>query len=360
MRLSRAGEASRAAGRVQDAYFDLFEASGMESRIGARDAAFKTQLEGHFSRIVGQIKSGAPTADIDASLAAMAADFSRAVGMLSEGGGSPLALFIYSLGIIVREGFEAILVVTAILAYLAKTGHGEKQRVIYNSVGVALAASLVTAVAVKWVFSHAAASQEVLEGVTFLMASVILFTMSYWLLSKAEARKWKAYIEDKVGSSLSTGSLGALWFTSFLAVYREGAETVLFYQALSVDTDSLGVAAVVGGFLVGCVILAAIYAVMRFGARRLPIRSFFIVTGALLYLLTFVFAGKGIMELIEGRVITPTLLPIVPEIPLLGIFPYWQTLLPQAAIVAAALFAAAVSAMRRGSSTGLAPQGRSG
>jgi len=290
----------------------------------------------------------------------MAADFSRAVGMLSEGGGSPLALFIYSLGIIVREGFEAILVVTAILAYLAKTGHGDKQRVIYNSVGVALAASLVTAVAVKWVFAHAAASQEVLEGVTFLMASVILFTMSYWLLSKAEARKWKAYIEDKVGSSLSTGSLGALWFTSFLAVYREGAETVLFYQALSVDTDSLGVAAVVGGFLVGCLILAAIYAVMRFGARRLPIRSFFIITGALLYLLAFVFAGKGVMELIEGRVIAPTLLPIVPEIPLLGIFPYWQTLLPQAAIVAAALFAAVVSAMRRGGSTGLAPQGRSG
>jgi high-affinity Fe2+/Pb2+ permease len=86
---------------------------------------------------------------------------------------------------------------------------------VYNSVVVAVVASIATAILIKWVLAHAAASQEVLEGVTFLLASLVLFFMSYWLISKAEARKWKAYIEGQIGSSISTGSLGALWFTSF-------------------------------------------------------------------------------------------------------------------------------------------------
>ncbi|MGZ8321749.1 MAG: FTR1 family iron permease [Rhodoplanes sp.] len=355
----RDGEPQRAVALVQDAYFDLFEASGMESRIGARDAAFKSQLESHFSKIVGQMKSGAPAAEIENTAAVMSADFARAAAMLAEGGRSLLALFVYALGIIVREGFEAMLIVTAILAYLAKTGNADKQPVIYNSVAVAVAASVATAILIKWIFARSAASQEMLEGVTFLIASLVLFCMSYWLISKAEAQKWKAYIEGKIGSSISTGSLSALWLTSFLAVYREGAETVLFYQALSVDTDAMGTMAIAGGFVVGCLILALIYLVMHFGARRLPIRSFFLVTSALLYVLAFVFAGKGVMELIEGKVLQPSFVPSAPEIPLLGIFPYWQTLAPQMLLVIAALCAGVVL-VRRSAGKSVLPQARSG
>lgn len=169
----------------------------------------------------------------------------------------------------------------------------------------------------------------------------------------------EAYIEGKIGSSISTGSLSALWLTSFLAVYREGAETVLFYQALSVDTDAMGTMAIAGGFVVGCLILALIYLVMHFGARRLPIRSFFLVTSALLYVLAFVFAGKGVMELIEGKVLQPSFVPSAPEIPLLGIFPYWQTLAPQMLLVIAALCAGVVL-VRRSAGKSVLPQARSG
>lgn len=181
----REGQAAKAVALVQDTYFDLFEASGMESRIGARDATFKSQLEGQFSKLVGQMKSGAPAADLDGTAAAMSADLGRAAAMLTDRGGSLVALFIYALGIIVREGFEAMLIVTAILAYLAKTGNADKQPVIYNSVVVAVVASIATAILIKWVLAHAAASQEVLEGVTFLLASLVLFFMSYWLTGRA-------------------------------------------------------------------------------------------------------------------------------------------------------------------------------
>ncbi len=179
-----------------------------------------------------------------------------------------------------------------------------------------------------------------------LLAAVVLFSMSYWLISKAEAQKWIAYIKDKVEDSISTGSLRALWFASFLAVYREGAETVLFYEALTIDADAAGISAIIGGFVVGCLLLCVVYFAMRFGAMRIAIRPFFMITGTLLYYMAFVFAGKGMMELIEGKVFEPTLVSWLPEIPMVGLFPYWQTLAPQFLLILA-LIPAVFFLMRR-------------
>ncbi len=340
------GKTQAAVARVQDAYFDLFEASGMENRVGARDAGFKTALEAHFSKIAAMIAAGRPASEFAAARQAMAEDLDRAAKLLGGGGESPVAMFVYAMMIILREGVEAMLIVAAIVAYLAKTGHSNKIGVIRNSVLVALAASVVTAVAVKLVFNASAASQEVLEGATMLLAAVVLFSMSYWLVSKAEAEQWMAYIRDKVGDSLSHGSLKALWFASFLAVYREGAETVLFYQALLTGADAQSGFAVAAGFGAGCVGLGAVYLAMRFGAMKLALRPFFMITGGLLYLMAFVFAGKGVMELVEGKVIHPQLVPWLPEFTPLGIFPYWQTAIPQLALIAAAIFAWMVLARR--------------
>ncbi|MBK1663887.1 iron permease [Rhodospirillum rubrum] len=344
------GKTSAAAGSIQDTYFDVFEASGMESRIGARDTAFKAQLEAHFSKIAALINQGADPATLTAAAEAMAVDMKKAVDMLGGGSSSPTALFFYALLIILREGVEAMLIVTAILTYLVKTGNRDRQGTIVNSVLVALACSVVTAVLLKLVFRASAASQEVLEGATMLVAAVILFTMSYWLVSKAEAQKWMAYIKGKVEGSLSSGSLKALWFTSFLAVYREGAETVLFYQALTLDADTTGLFAIAGGFAVGCVGLGVIYLVMRAGAMKLAIRPFFMITGALLYAMAFIFAGKGIMELVEGKIIEPTLVSWAPDLPMIGMFPYVESLAPQIALVVAAVIGLLVATRRRGPS----------
>jgi|GEM_PF-57059 len=332
--LHQDGDTDGAAALIQDTYFDVFEASGMENKVGARDAAFKSQVEGHFNKVIGLMKNGASADELGAALANMKGDLDQAVAMLGQGSDSPLSLFMYALLIIVREGFEAIIIVTAVLAYLAKTGHQDKQKTIYNSVAVALVASVITAVLFKLVFKVSAASQEVLEGVTMLVATVVLFSMSYWLVSKAEAQKWIAYIKGKVDSSLSSGSLRALWFASFLAVYREGAETVLFYQALTLDADAAGISAIAGGFAVGCVLLGIIYAAMRFGAMKIAIRPFFMITGILLYYMAFVFAGKGMMELVEGKIIEPSLVSWLPEVPFVGLYPYWQTVAPQVLLIA--------------------------
>lgn len=354
--LYKNGETKNAVNLLQDAYFDVFEASGMEAKIGARDANFKARLEGHFSLLVGQMKKGVPAEGMVVALSSMKRDFEEAAAMLGKGKDSPMALFFYSLMIILREGIEAILIITAIIAYLVKTGHKDKLRVIYNGCITALVLSVITALLVKWVFKTSAASQEVLEGAAMLLASVVLFSVSYWLISKAEAQKWIAYIKDKVASSLSSGSLAALWFAAFLAVYREGAETVLFYQALASGSGAAGVTAVAGGFIIGCILLVGIYMGMRYGAVKLPIRPFFLCTGALLYYMAFVFAGKGVMELIDGKVFEPLLISWVPRVQFIGVYPYAQTLIPQIFIILAAVAGLAVMVRRRSISLKEAPK----
>jgi high-affinity iron transporter len=347
----KAGDAKQAIMAVQDSYFDLFEASGMENKVGSRDAGVKTTLEGYFTRMVSLMKAGRPAEEVATQAAALKADLSKAATLLGGAGQQEKGgLFLYSLLIILREGLEALLIVAAIVAYLIKNSHRDKLPLIRQSVLVALGASVVTALLFQMLFANSGASRELLEGFTMLIAVVMLFSMSYWLLSKIEAHHWKAYLQGKLSESLSKGSLIGLWLTSFLAVYREGAETVLFYFALFGDAStSVDMASILAGFVAGSVLLLVAYLVMRFTVVKLPLKPFFLFTGSFMYLMAFVFAGKGVLELIEGKLFQPTLLAGAPEVGWLGIYPYAETLAPQAALIAAALIALWVMARQRAS-----------
>ena len=151
---------------------------------------------------------------------------------LTRPAGSASEAFLQSLLIILREGFEAILVIGAVVAFLLKTGHRERLRSIWMGIGLALVASAVTAVVLRTVLQAIPASKDIIEGLTLLVAVGVLFSVSYWLISRVEAAKWQQFIREKVNTALEHGGGRALAFVAFLAVYREGAETALFYQAL--------------------------------------------------------------------------------------------------------------------------------
>lgn len=195
----------------------------------------------------------------------------------------------------------------------------------------------ICALALRFVFKISGAGQVLLEGITMLVAVAVLFSVSYWLLSKAESKKWKEYIEGKVQSSVSQGNAWALWSAVFLAVYREGAETVLFYQALISDqgTGALGMIGL--GFAAGVVALAILFAAIRYGSARIPLKPLFLVTSLLLYYLAFVFAGESIKELQEAGVIGVSSVSGVPVISFLGIYPTIQSLALQGILLMAAL-----------------------
>ncbi len=337
--LYQQGQIADAMIAVQDTYFDRFESTGMENAIGARDSALKSELEGYFTRIVSLMKARSELVDIQAQQQALSRQLDQGASLLGGSRQGIWAMFIASLTIILREGLEALLIVAAITAYLVKNEHTDKLYIIKNSVVVGVICSLITAALFQWLFTNAGASREMLEGITMLIAVVVLFMMSYWLLSKVEATHWKQYLENKLSRSLTAGSIAGLWFASFLAVYREGAETVLFYYALGADGSSDSLIGILSGLGVGIVILAVIFFLMRYSVVKLPLKPFFIFTGGFMYLMAFVFAGKGVLELIEAKVFIPTLIEAVPQISLLGVYPYVETLIPQLALVAAAILA---------------------
>ena len=341
IQIYQTGETKKAILAVQDTYFDVFEASGMENKIGSRDAEFKSRLEGYFTRLVGLMKANESSDKLHQQTEGLAQELQKATNMLQGESQSDWQMFIYSLLIILREGLEALLIVAAIVTYLIKNNHQDKLPVIRQSVYVALVASIVTAVIFQLVFTaNSGENRELLEGFTMMFAVVMLFMMSYWLLSKVEAENWKRYLEGKLSTALTTGSLIGLWLTSFLAVYREGAETVLFYYALVSDAKSaVSFLYLLAGFVIGALALVVCYFIMRYSVVKLPLKPFFMFTGSFMYLMAFVFAGKSVLELIEGKLFEQTLLSGFPEISWLGIYPYVETLTPQIVLLIAAVFA---------------------
>ncbi|HKN58672.1 MAG TPA: FTR1 family protein, partial [Gemmatimonadaceae bacterium] len=235
-------------------------------------------------------------------------------------------------------GFEAILVIGAVVAFLLKTGHHERLRSIWLGIVLGVVASLATAVILKTLLAAMPASREIVEAVTMLVAVVVLFSVSYWLISKVEAAKWQKFIREKVNSALEHGGGKALALVAFLAVYREGAETALFYQALFNEGPNVGVPLVLG-IVVGFGVLAVIFTLFyRYGVR-IPMRPFFTVTSLLLYYMAFVFMGKGVRELQEGNIMRITVIPGGPHVEAMGIYPSVETLTAQAILIALLVFA---------------------
>ncbi len=335
LEFARMGRRADAGDRAFDAYI-AFEP--LETPTRAKQPGLVASMERHFA----EFKAAVRRSDMNAAQLArdaIALDLPSIVELTrpTEGGWSA---FFQSFLIIVREGFEAILVIGAVVAFLLKMGHRERLRSIWIGVAYGVAASLATAIVLATVFAHLPASREIVEGVTMLIAVAVLFSVSYWLISRVEAAKWQKFIREKVNVALEHGGGKALVLVAFLAVYREGAETALFYQALFNEGPNL-VLPLSLGIIVGFVALALIFTLFyRYGVK-IPMRPFFTVTSVLLYYMAFVFMGKGLRELQEGNIIPITVMRGLPNVPSMGIFPSVETLIGQALLLA--LFAFAVA-----------------
>ena len=324
-----------AAPKALDAYMTFEQ---VEREVRAKNPSLAADLEADFAALRTQAASPEP-GELARVRERLGVGLESVERTLSDTV-SPANLFVQSFIIMLREGLEAILVVGALMTFLLKMGASDRRRDINLGVGAAVVASLLTAVALETVIKLSPGHREALEGATMVMATVVLFYVSYWLLSKMEVVKWNQFVKSKVHDALTSGSALALASAAFLAVYREGFETVLFYKALFVSGGSaVGAMPVVAGMLAGGVILVGVYvAIHRFGVR-LPLKPFFGVTSAFLYYMAFVFAGKGIAELQEGALVTTTILPGAPRLPALGIYPTAESLAAQAVLVLLALVA---------------------
>ncbi len=242
------------------------------------------------------------------------------------------AAFVSALVILLREGLEAILILAALASVLIKSGR--RDALLYLHIG--WISALVLGAATWYLASHvitiSGASREITEGVTALLATVVLLYVGFWLHGKTHALRWQQYVRERIQKALHGGALWLLAGIAFLAVYREIFETVLFYQALYQQVEQGASNSLSAGIATAAAILLVMTWVILRTSLRLPLRLFFQVNSAIMLTLAFTFSGHGIAALQEAGVIPISGVPL-PEFSLLGIYPTWQTLLVQAGLL---------------------------
>ena len=304
----------------------------VEGVIATQDPDAYTAIEVGLGRAAGAIKAEPP------DLAVAATTLQELETTLTPFSGAQTYTALDAAAIILREGLEALLVIVALLAFLRRSGNSDKRRWIWVGGGLGVLASIVVAVVLQAIFSRISAGQnrELIEGATGLLAAGLLFYVSYWLHSKASLHAWQAYINNRTTRALARGSLLSLALLSFLAVFREGAETVVFYLGMA---PSIRLADLLLGLGIGVALLIVAAVLMLVIGVKLPLRPFFRIAGLLVYYLGFKFVGTGIHALQVAGLLPTSPIDGLPAVPFLGFYPTWQTALVQFALLLGALVA---------------------
>ncbi len=238
--------------------------------------------------------------------------------------------------ILLREGLEALLVVVALLTFLKKSGNEEKQPWIWGGVAVGLGFSIVLGVVIQLLFSSLInpSNREIVEGTVGLVAALMLIYVSYWMHGKSSAVAWSRYVKQRSTAALAKGSLFGLAFLSFLAIFREGAETVLFFLGMG---SGISLSDLLIGLAIGTAALGVIGFLLVVVGLRIPMAPFFLVASILVFYLCFKFVGMGVHALQVGSIISSTPTDFLPENAFLGLYPTWETTVPQLVLLIAAL-----------------------
>lgn len=317
---------------ARDAYLDHFEYVEIPLRI--RDDALTLELEEDFARLRGAIDAGAPPSEVRAIAVEVLDGLDRVERTLSEPGlAAPIIAVISAFSILFREGLEATLVVAAILGYLEASRNRQYRGAVLRGVAGALGLSVVIFIVVTALIRLAPAQREMIEAATALLAVGVLFWVSFWLVSKIDQRRWMEFVRAKVFAAAATGSSLALFMVGFTAVFREGLEVVLFYQALFAFGEGLE-GWIVLGTLIATVVLGVLAYVIIVAGRRVPIKRFLQVAVILIMALSVAFIGNAVRALQELGLVAVSFIESAPRLPiflsdLVGYHPTVQTIAAQ-------------------------------
>ncbi|SHN68422.1 high-affinity iron transporter [Paenibacillus sp. ov031] len=239
--------------------------------------------------------------------------------------------------ILLREGLEAILVLAALLAYAKKSGETAARRWIWAGAGsgLLLSAALAVVLSLTLAVASSGSTREMIEGYTGLAAVVLMLTVGHWMHSKSNTRSWNSYVQRQVGGALARGSLWSLFAVAGLAILREGAETAIFYIGMAPAIDTSQMLIGMGAALLILIVLAV--AIIQFSVR-LPVRWFFLTATLLIYYLVFRFLGESIHSLQVSAALGAHVVPSLPTMGWLGMYPTWETFIPQLVVLVFMIF----------------------
>ena len=330
-----AGETDEAYEAARNSYLDHFEYVEIPLRV--RDEGLTLEVEEDYAALRNLIEAGAPIDDVEAAAAEVHQGLDDVERTLSEPGlAAPLIALTYAFTILFREGLEAVLVVAAVLGYLEASRNTQYRGPVLRGVAAAVAATIVLFIAATAFVQLAPLQRELLEAGTALLAVVVLFYVSFWLVTRLEHRRWMEFVKAKVWAAATTGSTLALAGVGFTAVFREGFETVLFYQALITFSEGLGEYVLIGTGL-GLVALGVVGWVIFKAGRRIPIKAFLTTAVSIVMLVSVAFAGNAVRGFQEAALLPVTYIESLPKLPifvahLTGWYPTRETLLAQGAL----------------------------
>ena len=317
------GDAKHATELALSSYLDGVEP--LEQALAARDNALKERIETAMSGFRSLIGQGAPASELKAQASLIDGLFSNAEAALGHGAGDASAAFFGSFTILLREGIEALLVVVAMIAFLRKAERPDMLRYVHVGWVGALAAGAVTWAVATYLVGISGANREVTEGLSSLFAAAVLVSVGMWMHQKSMAGRWQVYLQTKLSAALTKKSAWFMFGLSFVAVYREVFETILFYAALWGQGNN---GSILAGLAVAALTLVALsFMLLRYSAK-LPIGKFFSFSSMLVAVLAVVLTGKGIAALQEAGWVGAHALG-TPRVDFLGVYPSAQTLVAQ-------------------------------
>ncbi len=230
--------------------------------------------------------------------------------------------------ILLREGLEALLIILALVSFLNKSGQTATRKWIYVGAFVGVLLSAVAAILMSTIFNSATvdANREMMEGYVGLLAAAMMIGVGIWLHSKSSVTSWNRYISKQMGNAISSGSVFAMASVSFLSVFREGAETLVFYAGIAPKMET---SQFVLGIVVALVILVVIAIVLFKASGKIPIHKLFAVATVLIYVLAFKIIGVSLHTLQLTNKISTTIVDGLPVVSFIGFYPTVETMIGQ-------------------------------
>jgi len=301
---AEAGDRERGYDLARGAYLDHFELVEIPLRL--RNPNLVLDLEFAFADLRDGIRDGASLSAVhDAAREVRAGLRDVKRELEAKGFAAPAIAFGFSFTILFREGLEAVLLIAVLLGSLEAARAANFRRPLAWGAVAAVAATAITFLLATFVIEIAPVNREVLEAVTALLAVVVLFWVSFWLVSRLEQKRWMEFMRARTASAVAAGGTLAFAGLGFTAVYREGFETVLFYQALTLFAQGLILWVVLGGAAAALALAGIGYAIFGLG-KKLPLKPMLIGGVSILLLLSVAFVGNAVRSLQEVDVIDAT------------------------------------------------------
>lgn len=340
----KAGDYQSAYSTARTAYLDSYE--HVEIPLRTIDPNFTLEAEIQFAELRNLINNRADYDKVQEATIAIKRSLDESERLVSGTGTlAPTIAFSSSFALIFREGLESVLILGAILTYLEASRNTKFKPYVYYGIVAAIVATAITWFVASYVIEISGANRELIEAIAALSATAVLFYVSFWILNKIETKKWMEFVKAKVWQASATSGVTVFVMLSFFTVYREGFETVLFYQAMFGFAKYME--AYVGlGFVLGIAVLFVVYYVMRRIGKRLPLKALFGLTMGVGAYLSIAFIGNAIRELQTLDIIPVTnMIGIIPRLDInlstmTGVHPTLETTIAQIILLGVYLVAA--------------------